>query len=44
MAAEEHISDVATEERQMPNPCWQASNLGRLWRRTTAADERRAEQ
>jgi hypothetical protein len=40
VAAEERISDMATEEQQMPNPCWQTSNLGRMWRRMTAADKR----
>ncbi len=41
VAAEERIWDVAMGERQMPNPGRQTSDLGRKWRRTTVADERR---
>ncbi len=41
VAVEERILDMAMEEQQLPNPCWRTSNLGRMWRRTTAADKRR---
>jgi hypothetical protein len=34
------LLEAATEEQQMPNPWWQTSDYGRMWQRTTAADER----